>query len=141
METIGGTTILFREEPIRDPPSDTTRPADLLTTTELEIFEAFDGELVLLLACSSGRGRVGEGDEPSSLAEAFLHIGAPSVVAPMWDAEFDSTCLWARTFCEEWRNGITPKAVAAQRAMAKVESEFQGAPAWFGCLSLRGDWL
>jgi CHAT domain-containing protein len=132
----------FRDLPLRDVPAAhaTARAAEVLTTAELEIDGALSTHLVALLGCSAGWARLLQGDEPASLAQAFLHIGAPSVIAPMWDSDVRATRDWVERFFAAWVQDREPKAVAARRALAELHELGYG-PERTGALTLRGDWL
>ena len=93
----------------------------------LELFVA--GPLARLLLRAS----------PASLAEAVLRIGAPSVVAPMWDSDQHATATWTDAFMAAWHGNALPKALAARAAMAATYAEHGLERA--GCIVLRGDWL
>ena len=140
----GGRYFDFRDLPLRRVPG-TIRPAtrtDVLTAAELEVDGHIDTQLVVLLACSTGWGRVLEGDEPASLAESFLHIGAPSVVAPMWDSDYDASRAWVQGFFDAWVDQGHPKALATRDVMQQMqEGPHADRPERIGALALRGDWL
>lgn len=133
----------FRDLPLRRFPAEipTSAPAEVLTAAELEIDAPLETQLVALLGCSAGTGRVRQGDEPASLAESFLHVGAPSVIAPQWDSDIDATRDWTRHFLDHWVHRGFPKAFAAREAFRKTEAAFNGNPEKFGVMTLRGDWL
>jgi hypothetical protein len=140
----GGRYFDFRDLPLRRFPAD-VRPAtraEVLTGAELEVDGRVDTQLVVLLACSAGWGRVLGGDEPASLAESFLHIGAPTVLAPMWDSDYEPTRDWVRLFFEGWVELGYPKALAARHATRKLDDGlYADHPERLGALALRGDWL
>lgn len=133
----------FRDLPLRRFPPEipTTAAAEVLTAAELELDAPLETQLVVLLGCSAGFGRVRQGDEPASLAETFLRVGAPSVVAPQWDSDIDAAADWARHFLAGWVRDGLPKAFAAREAYRKTETTFNGHPEKFGVMALRGDWL
>lgn len=133
----------FRDLPLRRFPPEipTSAAAEVLTAAELELDAPLDAQLVVLLGCSAGFGRVRQGDEPASLAETFLRVGAPSVVAPLWDSDIDAAADWARHFLAGWVRDGLPKAFAAREAYRKTEITFNGHPEKFGVMALRGDWL
>ena len=140
----GGRYFDFRDLPLRHVPGTvrTASPAEVLTSAELEVDGRIETQLVVLLACSTGWGRVLQGDEPASLAESFLHIGAPSVVAPMWDSDYEPTRDWIHAFCEAWVESGSPKALAAREAMRSMsEGQYADRPERLGALALRGDWV
>jgi len=120
----------------------TVGPAEILTAAELTINAELDARLVILLGCSAGWGRVLQGDEPASLAETFLHTGAISVLAPLWDSEFDAGRQWILHFFQAWVAQGQPKALAARYATRKLYDDMGGErPERYGVLTLRGDWL
>jgi CHAT domain-containing protein len=133
----------FRDLPLRRFPPEihTTTKADLLTAAELEIDAPLETQLVVLLACSAGWGRMRDGDEPASIAEKFLHIGAPTVVAPLWESDIDAAYAWTDAFLTGWLRQGQPKALAARDAYRKTKSAFQDQPQKFGVMALKGDWL
>jgi CHAT domain-containing protein len=90
---------------------------------KLTVSEIFDMEikanLVTLSACETAlvRGEGGDfpqGDDLVGLSRAFIHAGAPSVVASLWQVSDDSTVKLMKTFYQNMRN--MPKAEALRRA-------------------------
>ncbi len=140
----GGRYFDFRDLPLRRVPHQlsTVKETEVFTAAELEVDVETSCELVMLLGCSAGWGRVLQGDEPASLAETWLKIGAASAVAPMWDAPIDAVRLWAEAFVEGWTRQGMPKALAMRHAMRRM---YGGAcrdnPERLGVMTLRGDWL
>lgn len=134
----------FRDLPLVDAPPVGAggEPVELLSAAELELTARLRSELVVLLACSAGSGRVLEGDEPASLAETALRLGAVSAVAASWDADFAATREWVAAFFVAWLQWGHPKALAARHAMrqqyARVGDE---RPDLCGAFTVRGDWL
>jgi hypothetical protein len=144
IELVPGQPAEFRDLPLVDPPRVGSRdePAELLTASELEINAHLRSELVVLLACSAGSGRVLEGDEPASLAETVLRLGAVSAVAALWDADFAATRDWVAAFFVAWLNRGYPKALAARDAMRQLHARFGGdRPDLCGAFTVRGDWV
>jgi CHAT domain-containing protein len=140
----GGRYFDFRDLPLRHPPSDikAIKDIEVLTAAELEIDAAIDCELVMLLGCSAGWGRVLQGDEPASLAETWLKIGAASAAAPLWDAPIAAVRAWTAEFLHAWTQLAMPKALAHRYAMQKMsEGPFHNKPERLGVMTLRGDWL
>jgi hypothetical protein len=140
----GGRYFDFRDLPLRRPPHQikAIKEIEVFTTAELEVDAQIACELVMLLGCSAGWGRVLQGDEPASLAETWLKIGAVSVVAPLWDAPIAAVRAWTTEFLYAWTQLDMPKALALRYAMQKMtEGSFQSAPERFGLMTLRGDWL
>ena len=90
---------------------------------KLTVSEIFDMEikanLVTLSACETAlvKGETGDfpqGDDLVGLSRAFIHAGAPSVVASLWKVSDDSTVKLMRTFYQNLRS--MPKAEALRKA-------------------------
>jgi hypothetical protein len=129
-----------RDLPLRTAPMvTTTAPSEVLSAAELEVFGYSTAELVCLLGCSAGSGRVLQADEPASLAETFLKLGTAAVIAPMWDAHIQPTGAWITRFFDSWLREGRPKALAARDATAEALNRYE--PQLAGVLTLRGDWL
>ncbi len=139
---IHGEWVMVKELPLRELPASTrTRgDAEVLTIAELAINIELECRLVLLLGCSAGWSRVLSGDEPASLAEMMLHLGATSAVAPLWDSPYGATRDWALTFMRAWARRGLPKALAAREAQRELTAAGLG-PERAGVLAVRGDWL
>jgi hypothetical protein len=140
----GGRYFDFRDLPLRDLPIELQpkMDAEILTSAELEIEETLDSELVVLLGCSTATGRVFPGDEPASLAETFLHIGASSVLASAWSIDVDFVREWSIHFFKEWLANGFPKAMAYRQTMRKMAiGMWKDCPERLGCMILKGDWL
>ena len=117
---------------------------------KLTVCEIFDMEvkanLVTLSACETGLARGTKGDFPQGddlvgLTRAFIHAGAPSVVASLWKVSDDSTVAMMRSF---YRNLKTmPKAEAlrqAQLGLAKSNVMTSSHPYFWAPFILVGDW-
>ncbi len=62
-------------------------PADgLLTVSDLYNLR-LDSEMVTLSACQTGLGKVANGDDVIGLTRGFLHAGARSIVASLWEVK------------------------------------------------------
>lgn len=140
----GGRYFDFRDLPLRRLPGQltTTRETEVFTAAELEVDAEIDCELVMLLGCSAGWGRVLQGDEPASLAETWLKIGAASVVAPMWDAPLQAVRVWSDEYLDGWTRLGMPKALAMRHAMRQLyDGGLRDSPERLGVMILKGDWL
>jgi CHAT domain-containing protein len=117
---------------------------------KLTVSEIFDMEvkanLVTLSACETGlaRGTKGgfpQGDDLVGLSRAFIHAGAPSVVASLWKVSDEATVEMMRSF---YRNLKTmPKAEALQQAqlgLAKSNAMISSHPYFWAPFVLVGDW-
>ena len=90
---------------------------------KLTVNEIFDMEikanLVTLSACETAlvKGETGDfpqGDDLVGLSRAFIHAGAPSVVASLWKVSDDSTVQLMRNFYQNLKS--MPKAEALRKA-------------------------
>jgi CHAT domain-containing protein/Tfp pilus assembly protein PilF len=90
---------------------------------KLTVSEIFDMEikanLVTLSACETAlvKGETGDfpqGDDLVGLSRAFIHAGAPSVVASLWKVSDDSTVQLMRNFYHNLKS--MPKAEALRKA-------------------------
>lgn len=120
-------------------------PPDVLLLTAHGFVEVAEHQLSGLLLQDSLLGRVGarlQGDEPASLAESFLHLGAASVVAPLWDSEYEPPRLWIEHSFEAWLARGKPKALSSRDATRQMRRRMgDDRPERSGVLTLRGDWL
>jgi len=117
---------------------------------KLTVSEIFDMEvkanLVTLSACETGLARGTKGDFPQGddlvgLSRAFIHAGAPSVVASLWKVSDDSTVEMMRSFYSNLKT--MPKAEAlrqAQLGLAKSNAMAFSHPYFWAPFILVGDW-
>ena len=117
---------------------------------KLTVSEIFDMEvkanLVTLSACETGLARGTKGDFPQGddlvgLSRAFIHAGAPSVVASLWKVSDESTVAMMRSFYTNLQT--MPKAEAlqqAQLALAKSSAMTSSHPYFWAPFILVGDW-
>jgi CHAT domain-containing protein len=117
---------------------------------KLTVSEIFDldvkANLVTLSACETGLARGTKGDFPQGddlvgLSRAFIHAGAPSVVASLWKVSDDSTVAMMRSFYGNLQT--MPKAEAlqkAQLALAKSNAMTSSNPYFWAPFILVGDW-
>jgi hypothetical protein len=137
-----GVPFLLQEFPPRELPADmqTAVPTEVLSIAELEQKGAhIECPLVVLLGCSSGRPVLYPGDQPVSLAEVFLRIGAAAVLAPMWDVTVSSARLWVTDFLKAFTDPGSTRADASRHACA---ARYQGGAELheLGCMVLHGDY-
>jgi CHAT domain-containing protein len=134
---------VFQDLPTRDLPPELSPslPAELLSIAELERTRAhLDCPLVLLLGCSTGRPVIHAGDQPQSLAEIFLRIGAATVVAPMWGIRVSIAREWATQFLQGLDGRTARGRGDASRRASRTLHE-SGAPLQdVACMVLHGDY-
>lgn len=135
-----GVPFLTHDLPARDLPPQ-MRPAiaaELLALAELERSAHLVCPLVALLGCSTGRAVLYPGDQPLSLAEVFLRIGAAAVVAPMWDVTVGAVEAWMTEFLRAYRVHGSSRGDAARQA-SRSRHDAGAALHETGCMVLRGD--
>lgn len=116
------------------------RFAELLSIAELRMDTLCRIPLIALFGCSAGWARVLKGDLPSSFAEAFLTLGASTVIAPAWDCEVEASARWGERFFEAWSRFGWPAALSGAYA-SRTLYEDSVPMEHFGAFTLRGDWL
>ncbi len=117
---------------------------------KLTVGEIFDMEvkanLVTLSACETGlaRGMGGDlprGDDLVGLSRAFIHAGAPSVVASLWRVSDDSTVAMMRLFYRNLRTMSKAEALRqAELELAKSNTQSYSHPFFWAPFILVGDW-
>lgn len=138
---------MIEADPLKSNLRFTPTPQDDGKLTVSEIFDMeVKANLVTLSACETGlaRGAKGgfpQGDDLVGLSRAFIHAGAPSVVASLWKVSDESTVEMMRSF---YRNLQTmPKAEAlrqAQLGLAKSNAMTSSHPYFWAPFILVGDW-
>lgn len=136
----------FPDHPFRNlPPGLLPRPdcvAELMTISELKVNCSTGAQLVALFGCSTGASQVISGDDCGSIAHQWLKLGAVSVLANFWKADFTFIEQWSTYFLENWLQKRQPKAIAWQQATRSVLAERPDLdPFLWGPISLLGDWL
>lgn len=115
------------------------RGPSMLTAAEVAASEIRTHPLVVLSACSTGRGRMRKNEGVDSLATAFLQAGARGVVATLWDVEDGASAEMFRSFHRNLRAGArTADALRnAQLSMLHGQSSEKRAPsAWASALTI-----
>jgi CHAT domain-containing protein/tetratricopeptide (TPR) repeat protein len=133
---------------ILQPDRDRSAPVDsgrLLTARQVMDMR-LRAELICVSACESGSSKIAEGDELLGLIRAFLHAGAPSVVASLWAVDAATTRDLMVAFYRQLRaqylaSRTIDKAGALHQAQLQImdsvgmRSSFYWAP-----FVLIGDW-
>jgi CHAT domain-containing protein len=83
-------------------------------------------DLVVLSACSTGRGQVSESDDVVGLTRAFLAAGAPSVITTLWPVDDEASAALMTSF---YRHLLQPGTRAAE-ALRAAQLEVRGRPEW-----------
>jgi CHAT domain-containing protein len=91
--------------------------------TAREIMDmSFEGAVVVLSACETGRHAIDYG-EPLGLSWAFLAAGAASVVVSLWTVQDDVTAEMMTAFYDELNAGLDP-ARALRKAQRSIAARF-----------------
>lgn len=96
--------------------------------------------LVVLAACSTGRGKPRRTEGIDSLAAAFLQAGARGVVTTLWDVEDTESAALFRIFHEKLRSGARAADALrdAQRSLIQSTSPNESRPAAWGSAAVFG---
>ena len=114
------------------------RENGLLTAREIYRLR-LASDLVVLSGCRTARGRILPGDGVQSLARAFLHAGARSLVASLWDVSDRRTATLMESFYRHLAEG-EPKADALRSAKLELlRREPNLAPRYWAPFVLVGD--
>jgi CHAT domain-containing protein len=89
----------------------------------------FEGALVTLSACESGRNEVFAGDEPIGLTRAFLGVGASTLVVSLWLVQDEATALLMGKYYERLCGNVRP-AEALRAAQLAVKAEYSHPYYW-----------
>jgi hypothetical protein len=85
-----------------------------------------NADLVVLSACSVGRGRLARGEGLMGLARAFMAAGAPRVIASLERIDDDATVLLMKTFYAALRQ---PR-VGTAKALRMAQDAVRKVPKW-----------
>jgi len=138
---------MIESDPLKSNLRFTPSPEDDGKLTVSEIFDMeVKANLVTLSACETGlaRGTKGgfpQGDDLVGLSRAFIHAGAPSVVASLWKVSDEATVEMMRTFYLNLQT--MPKAQALQQAqlgLVKSNAMISSHPYFWAPFILVGDW-
>lgn len=103
----------------------------LLTVTEV-MGRQVPADVVVLSACSTGRGDFVRGEGLMGLSRAFLFAGAPRVVASLWPVSDEGTARLMALFYERLDQGLDAARALrqAQAAMRVEDPDPAGWAAW-----------
>lgn len=93
----------------------------LLTTMEI-LGLRIPADLVVLSACQSGLGWTSRGEGIVGFTRAFLHAGAPRVVASLWKVNDQATAELMKRMYAAWKPG-TSVAVALRTAQESIRTD------------------
>ncbi len=95
-------------------------------------------EMVALMACETGLGRMVGGEGVMAMGRAFQYAGARSVLASLWKAEDESTSLLTTTFLQELAAG-RDKTAALRAAREKLRESGYSHPFYWAGFVLIGE--
>jgi CHAT domain-containing protein/tetratricopeptide (TPR) repeat protein len=100
--------------------------------------------LVTLSACSSGKAKLGGGNDIVGLVRGFFFAGAPSVLCSLWDVDDEATRALMVEFYRQYLGGKSkPEALRlAQTAIRTNPQHPEWAhPYYWAAFVLFGDWM
>lgn len=86
-------------------------------------------EMVVLSACSTGKGRMMEGEGVANFARAFQHAGARSVVVSLWEVASDAAVDYMTSFYGHIRSGKS-RAEALRLARQEIKAKYPNPFYW-----------
>jgi hypothetical protein len=96
--------------------------------------------LATLSACSSGLGKIVQGDEALGFTRSFLGAGVSSLIVSLWPVDDASTSLFMSTLYEEWAKN-TDIQKAMQKAQVRLLTDKSYAdPSLWAPFDLIGNW-
>jgi CHAT domain-containing protein len=111
----------------------------------LEAREIFDlnltrVSLATLSACSSGLGKIVQGDETLGFTRSFLAAGASSLIVSLWPVADDSTEAFMSTLYVEWAKGADLQQAMQKAQVRLLNDERYAAPFRWAPFNLVGNW-
>jgi CHAT domain-containing protein/Tfp pilus assembly protein PilF len=82
-----------------------------------------NADLVVLSACSTGKGKITEGEGVGNFARAFEHAGAKSVVVSLWEVASNAAVDYMKSFYGHIKSG-KEKAVALTLARKEIKAKY-----------------
>jgi CHAT domain-containing protein/Tfp pilus assembly protein PilF len=112
---------------------------------KLEMHELFDLDwrgvsLVTMSACSSGKGKLGVGDDLVGLTRGFMFAGAPSILCSLWDVDDEATRALMVSFYKNYLSGMSKPESLRKAQIAMQKSKKWSHPYYWGAFVLFGDW-
>jgi len=88
-----------------------------------------NADLVVLSACSTGKGKITEGEGVANFARAFQHAGARSVVVSLWEVASDAAVEYMKSFYGHIISG-KGKAEALSLARKEIKAKYPNPFYW-----------
>ena len=100
-----------------------------------------NSDLVVLSACSTGIGKEVKGEGLMSLNNAFLQVGAKSVMSSLWKVEDNATLELMKNFYASMAEEKLTPSKALQEAQIKMwQSGRYKSPFYWAAFTLQGDY-
>jgi CHAT domain-containing protein len=97
-------------------------------------------ELVVLSACSSGKGKAVRGEGIVGLTRGFMQIGSKSVLSSLWKVDDDATAEIMKHYYEALLTEKEAPAAALRKAQIKMWNSTQWhSPFYWAAFSLHGE--
>ncbi|MBC8466415.1 MAG: CHAT domain-containing protein [Deltaproteobacteria bacterium] len=112
---------------------------------KLEMHELFDLDwrgvsLVTMSACSSGKGKLGSGDDLVGLTRGFMFAGAPSILCSLWDVDDEATRALMVSFYKNYIGGMSKPEALRKAQMSMMNKKKWSHPYYWSAFVLFGDW-
>ena len=88
-----------------------------------------DADMVVLSACSTGKGRLMEGEGVANFARAFQHAGARSVVVSLWEVASNEAVEFMKTFYGHLKSG-KGRAEALRLSRNQIKAKYPNPFYW-----------
>lgn len=96
-----------------------------------------DADMVVLSACSTGKGEMIEGEGVSNFARAFQHAGSRSVVVSLWEVASKETVEYMESFYKHLKAGQS-KTEALRLARKEIKAKYPN-PFYWAVFILHGE--
>ncbi len=112
---------------------------------KLEMHELFDLDwrgvsLVTMSACSSGKGKLGAGDDLVGLTRGFMFAGAPSILCSLWDVDDEATRVLMVSFYKNYIGGMSKPEALRKAQISMMNNKKWSHPYYWSAFVLFGDW-
>jgi CHAT domain-containing protein len=96
--------------------------------------------LVTLSSCSSGKGKLGAGNDLIGLTRGFMFAGAPAVLCSLWDVDDEATRALMKEFYSNYLSGMS-KPRALRKAQESIKKMLKWShPYYWSAFVLFGNW-
>ena len=93
-----------------------------------------------MAACSSGKGKLGAGDDLIGLTRGFMFAGAPSILCSLWDVDDEATRTLMVSFYKNYLSGMSKPEALRKAQVAMQKSKKWSHPYYWSAFVLFGDW-